>query len=83
MSNEFDNPDSVQEYHPSDANVVKSMLQIQAERLSRRIDAAVRKGNGVSFTLSRRAGNAVKKLAEIEGVSLSQMCSNIIEEYIE
>ena len=85
-SSEFDDYDSVDSdqtvSHLRTVEDVQNMLDSQARRLSNRIDAIVRISNKVSFSLSREAGTKIRELAEIEGVSLSQMCHNIIEEYI-
>ena len=60
----------------------RTSLSEQARRLSNVIDAMKSQDNKVSFNLDRSIAAEVKELAQMEGVSLSEMCSQLLVEYM-
>ena len=60
----------------------RTSLSEQSRRLSNCINAMASQGNRVSFKLDRVIASEVKELAQMEGVSLSEMCSQLLVEYM-
>ena len=71
MSNEFSDNESFQQH-----------LDDYAKRLSTAINGMRRSDNRVSFTLNAAIISEVRGLAELEGVSLSEMADRLLTEYM-
>jgi hypothetical protein len=72
----FEDVDAVHD----DLSTTQSEVADLARRISNRIDRIVAVNNKVTFVLDRDVAVQVRELAELEGISLDQMCSVIITE---
>ena len=61
----------------------RTSLSEQSRRLSNCINAMASQGNRVSFKLDRSIAAEVRELSVLEGVTLSEMCSQILIEYFD
>lgn len=77
MEDVFENPDNVQD---DEMSTTKADVADLARRISNRIDRIVAVNNRVTFVLDRDVAVQVREMAELEGISLDQMCSVIITE---
>lgn len=76
MKELFEDVDAVHD----DLSTTQSEVADLARRISNRIDRIVAVNNKVTFVLDRDVAVQVRELAELEGISLDQMCSVIITE---
>ena len=60
----------------------RTSLSEQARRLSNVIDAMKSQDNKVSFNLDRSIAAEVRELAQMENVSISEMCNLLLIEYL-
>ena len=60
----------------------RTSLSEQARRLSNVIDAMKSQDNKVSFNLDRSIAAEVRELAQMENVSISEMCNLLLVEYL-
>ena len=84
MDNDFDNYESVSsadERLTISKTSYKTSLGEQARRLNNCINAMASQGNRVSFKLDRSIAAEVRELSALEGVSLSEMCNQLLIEY--
>ena len=76
----FEDVDAVQD---DSLSFSQSEVASLAERISNRIDGMISTNNRVAFTLDRKAASKVRHLAELEGISFTQMCRLLILEGVE
>ena len=85
MDNDFDNYESVSsadERITISRSSYRTSLSEQARRLSNVIDSMKNKDNEVRFRLDRSIAAEVRELAQMEGISVSEMCSQLLVEYM-
>ena len=73
----FEDVDAV---HDDEMSTTQAEVADLARRISNRIDRIVAVNNRVTFVLDRDVSVRVREMAELEGISLDQMCSVIITE---
>ena len=73
----FEDVDAV---HDDEMSTTQAEVADLARRISNRIDRIVAVNNKVTFVLDRDVAVQVREMAELEGISLDQMCSVIITE---
>ena len=61
---------------------LQAQVAMMADRLSRRIDRVISANNRVMFVLDRDTALRVRQLAQLEDLSLSQMCSRLVTESV-
>ena len=66
----------------SNKQLFKTSLDNQARRLSNAIDAMKNKNTKISFKLDPSIANEIKKMADFENVSLSEMSRRLLIEYL-
>ena len=83
MNKLFDNPEDVSDNDSKlSGSALKREVAEMADRLSARINRMAVSGNRVSFTLNRETALHVRDLAQLEGLSLSQMCERLVSESV-
>ena len=66
----------------SNKQLFKLSITEQARRLSNAIDAMKNKDTKISFILDPSIANEIKKMADFENVSLSEMSRRLLIEYL-